>query len=89
MKVGNISKSAVVAASAMAFALTVTASPVAIAADKKEKCYGIAAKGKNDCATANSSCAGSSTEDRQADAWIYVPAGTCAKIAGGSTTPQA
>lgn len=88
MKVGNISKSAMVAASAMAFALTVTASPVAIAADK-EKCYGIAAKGKNDCATANSSCAGTSTEDRQADAWIYVPAGTCAKIAGGSTTPQA
>jgi uncharacterized membrane protein len=53
-----------------------------------EKCYGIAEAGKNDCQTATSSCAGTSTEDRQADAWIYVPNGTCDKIAGGSLEPK-
>lgn len=49
-----------------------------------EKCYGIAKAGKNDCQTANSSCAGTSKRDGQGDAWAYLPAGTCAKIVGGS-----
>lgn len=48
-----------------------------------EKCFGIAKAGKNDCQTATSSCAGTSKRDAQADAWVAVPAGTCAKIAGG------
>lgn len=61
------------------------ASGQALAQEKQmEKCYGVAAAGKNDCQTATSSCAGTATEDRQADAWIYVPKGTCDKIAGGS-----
>lgn len=49
-----------------------------------EKCYGIAKAGRNDCATSSSSCAGTSTEDRQKDAYIAIPKGTCSKIAGGS-----
>ena len=53
-----------------------------------EKCYGVVKAGKNDCQTTHSSCAGTSKRDNQADAWIYVPAGTCAKIAGGSTEPS-
>ncbi|MBX3498334.1 MAG: DUF2282 domain-containing protein [Alphaproteobacteria bacterium] len=53
---------------------------------KSEKCYGIAKAGKNDCQTATSSCAGTSKKDAQADAWISVPAGTCARIVGGSPT---
>lgn len=56
-------------------------------AAEMEKCYGVAEAGKNDCATATSSCAGTSTEDRQADAFIAVPEGTCDKIAGGSLEP--
>jgi len=48
-----------------------------------EKCYGVVKAGLNDCQTATSSCAGTATRDRQSDAWIYVPAGTCKKIAGG------
>ncbi len=86
----NYTKSAVLAASAIAFAASVTA-PISIAnaADTKmEKCYGIAAAGKNDCATATSSCAGTSKTDHQADAFITVPAGTCAKIAGSSSTKK-
>ncbi|MBA1148636.1 DUF2282 domain-containing protein [Ectothiorhodospiraceae bacterium WFHF3C12] len=62
--------------------------PVTAAEGEMEKCYGIAEAGKNDCATATSSCAGTSTEDGQGDAFIAVPKGTCDKIVGGSTTPK-
>lgn len=55
---------------------------------KFEKCYGVVKAGSNDCQTATSSCAGTSKRDDQADAWIYLPAGTCDKIAGGSTEPK-
>ena len=50
---------------------------------KFEKCYGVVKAGSNDCQTATSSCAGTSKRDNQVDAWVYLPAGTCGKIAGG------
>lgn len=72
------------AALAAALALPIAAgSTVAHAEGENEKCYGVAAAGKNDCQTATSSCAGTATQDNQADAWIFVPSGTCEKIAGG------
>jgi uncharacterized membrane protein len=55
---------------------------------KFEKCHGIVKNGKNDCATASSSCAGTAKRDNQPDAWVYVPTGTCDKIVGGSTQPK-
>ena len=48
---------------------------------KRDKCFGVALKGKNDCAAGANSCAGTSTTDHQGDAWKYVPAGTCEKTA--------
>jgi uncharacterized membrane protein len=48
---------------------------------KGEKCYGVALKGKNDCASGANSCAGTSKRDYQGDAWKHVPAGTCEKTA--------
>ena len=50
-----------------------------------EKCYGVSKAGKNDCQTANSSCAGTSKTDGQKDAFVLVPAGSCDKLVGGST----
>lgn len=44
---------------------------------KRDKCYGVALKGKNDCAAGANSCAGTSIADHQGDAWKYVPAGSC------------
>lgn len=61
----------------------------AVAADDVEKCYGVVKAGQNDCQTANSSCAGTSTVDGQGDAWVYLPEGTCEKIVGGSLEPKA
>ena len=77
-------KTVVNSALAGVFAVGIMAGSQAMAQDKPEKCYGIAKAGKNDCQTANSSCAGTSTADNQSDAWIYVPKGTCEKIVGGN-----
>ncbi|GAB2871827.1 hypothetical protein GCM10027277_46370 [Pseudoduganella ginsengisoli] len=74
--------------------VTVCAAGAASAADApkgdKEKCYGIAKAGQNDCAAANGahSCAGQSKEDNGAAEWKFVAKGTCEK-AGGKTTPPA
>jgi uncharacterized membrane protein len=47
---------------------------------KKERCYGVSLAGKNDCAAGpGTTCAGTSKTDYQANAWKYVPAGTCTK----------
>lgn len=68
--------------------LTLSASSLIISGEvsaaEMEKCYGVATAGKNDCQTATSSCAGTSKTDRQVDAFIAVPSGTCGKIAGGN-----
>jgi uncharacterized membrane protein len=58
----------------------------AIAADKtpQEKCYGVAAAHKNDCATATNSCAGTAEKDHQVDAFVYMPKGLCEKLAGAT-----
>jgi uncharacterized membrane protein len=63
------------------------ASAETLANKKFEKCYGISKAGKNDCQTANTACAGTSTADNQSDAWIYVPKGTCDKIVGSAIKP--
>jgi len=47
----------------------------------KEKCYGIALAGKNDCAsTGNNSCAGTSKVNYDKGAWKYVAEGTCEQV---------
>ena len=48
-----------------------------------EKCYGINAVGKNDCAEGAHSCAGQSTQARDPKSFVLLPAGDCSKIAGG------
>ena len=55
-----------------------------------ERCFGVNASGKNDCgARGVHACAGESKIANDPKSWIYVPAGTCAKIQGGSTMPKA
>jgi len=63
-----------------------TAGSQALAAKKMEKCFGIVKAGQNDCQTATSSCAGTSTADGQKDAFVLVPTGTCERLVGGATT---
>jgi uncharacterized membrane protein len=48
---------------------------------RKDKCFGIALAGENDCAAgAGTSCEGTSTKDFQPDAWTYAPKGVCESI---------
>jgi uncharacterized membrane protein len=51
-----------------------------------EKCYGINAAAKNDCAEGAHSCAGQATQARDSKSFVLLPAGDCSKIQGGKTT---
>ena len=50
----------------------------------KDKCYGIAKAGQNDCANlaGSHSCAGLSKVDGDAGEWKYVAKGTCKDLKG-------
>ncbi|MGB7243889.1 MAG: DUF2282 domain-containing protein [Sulfitobacter sp.] len=66
-------------ASAVAAAVTAQTSPAAAAS--KEKCYGISLSGENDCAAGpGTTCAGTSVQDYQGNAWTLVDVGTCTEI---------
>lgn len=56
-------------------------------APEREKCYGVVKAGKNDCTSKDKShsCAGQGKKDADAHEWVYLPAGLCEKLAGGST----
>ena len=82
-------KLAIHAAVAGVMALATMSAVAANAAPAQEKCYGVAAAGKNDCQTATNSCAGTAEKDRQPDAFVNLPKGLCSKIAGSSLTPPA
>jgi uncharacterized membrane protein len=67
-------------ASAFAAALVATSATTA-SAQSKEKCFGIAMAGQNDCAAGpGTTCAGSSKVDYQGNSWKLVDAGTCMEI---------
>ena len=73
------------AALASVLALGVSGQVVAQSKDK-EKCYGIAKAGQNDCANlANThSCAGQAKADNDPGEWKYVAKGTCKDLKGMS-----
>jgi uncharacterized membrane protein len=60
------------------------ASHAAAPAAAKEKCYGIAKAGQNDCANlaGTHSCAGQSKLDNDKGEWKYVVKGTCNTMKG-------
>ena len=64
-----------------AFALA-AASQAFAAHENEEQCAGVIKAGKNDCATTRNQCHGHVAVDGDSEAWIYVPKGTCSKIAG-------
>ncbi|MDE2517626.1 MAG: DUF2282 domain-containing protein [Rhodospirillales bacterium] len=59
-----------------------------MAADHLEKCYGVNAIGRNDCAAGAHSCAGQATRVDDPASFVLLPAGDCAKIAGGKLSPS-
>ena len=73
----------------LALGVSAASSQAIAAAGDNEKCAGIVKAGKNDCGTSKSSCAGTAKVDRDPEAWVFVPKGTCDKIAGGTVTTSA
>lgn len=53
----------------------------------KEKCFGIAEAGKNDCGGTSSkhACAGQSKVSKDPDSFKFVPKGSCEKMGGKLT----
>ncbi|MFO1175981.1 MAG: DUF2282 domain-containing protein [Paracoccaceae bacterium] len=80
-------------AGSLAAALATQIAAPAQADGAKEKCFGVALAGQNDCAAgAGTTCAGTSKVDYQGNEWKLVPAGTCTTMAlpegrVGSLTP--
>jgi uncharacterized membrane protein len=72
---------------ALGLAGSVAAAPVAPDASK-DKCYGIAKAGQNDCAAGKHACAGQSTVDNDPISWKYVAKGTCEKVGGKMMAPK-
>jgi uncharacterized membrane protein len=69
----------------------VTGMGVAHAADAaKEKCFGVAKAGANDCASVmgTHSCAGQAKKDMDPTEWKYVAKGTCATAGGTTAMPK-
>ena len=80
---------ALIVAAAVTTALGTAAVADTAHAAKNEKCYGVAKAGANDCSAGpGTTCQGTSTVDSQGNAWIYVPAGLCEKLTGGSLTEK-
>ena len=77
-------------ASAVALGLVTVATQAAAQEKGKEKCYGIAKAGQNDCANlaGTHSCAGQNKVDMDPGEWRYVATGTC-KTMKGMTADEA
>jgi len=79
--------SAAALALAIGAALTLAQAPAHAQPADKEKCFGVALQGKNDCAAGpGTTCAGTSKVEHQGNAWSLVPKGTCEKTAS-KTSP--
>jgi len=69
---------------AAALATQASAAPAGPMPAGYEKCYGVAAAGKNDCAAGAHSCAGQATKNFDKASFVEIPKGVCSKLAGGS-----
>lgn len=85
----NKRQALIAAALATVCAASATIASAADPAANKEKCYGIAKAGQNDCASPSGShsCAGQSKVDNGAADWKYVAKGTCEKAGGKTSAP--
>jgi uncharacterized membrane protein len=87
MKEQTTIQAAVAGLLALGFAASVSAA-VAPPDASKDKCFGVAKAGQNDCAAGKHACAGQSTVDNDPVSWKYVAKGTCEKIGGKTTAPK-
>ena len=80
-------QAAIASVLALGFATAVSAQTVP-EEKAKDKCYGVAKAGQNDCAAGKHACAGQSTVDNDPLSWKYVARGACEKIGGKTSAPK-
>ena len=70
--------------SAALVAIIAASASAPVAAAGKEKCYGVAEAGQNDCGNlaGTHSCAGQSSDDKDPGEWKLVAKGTCVELSG-------
>lgn len=73
-------------AAAVGSLLVLGANPALAGEKTKDKCYGVAKAGQNDCAANGHACAGQAKMDNDPAEWKHVPKDECEKM-GGTTTP--
>jgi uncharacterized membrane protein len=73
-------------AAAVGSLLVLGANPALAGEKTKDKCYGVAKAGQNDCAANGHACAGQAKMDNDPAEWKHVPKDECEKM-GGSTMP--
>lgn len=83
----------ITSALAAVFAVGITAAIGQAFADdndhsRDEKCAGIVKATKNDCATSKNACHSHVETDKDPEAWIYLPKGSCERIAGAHITAR-
>lgn len=80
----------IAAAATSLVSLALLSTPAMAQSSGKEKCYGIAKAGQNDCANlaGTHSCAGQNKVDMDPGEWRYVATGTC-KTMKGMTADEA
>ncbi len=83
-------------AGAFAATLTMAAAHASSAHDPaapegKEKCYGVAKAGMNDCGSLDGAhgCASAAKVDGDVTEWVLVPKGLCHKLVGGKLAEEA
>ncbi|MFZ1623849.1 MAG: DUF2282 domain-containing protein [Gammaproteobacteria bacterium] len=54
----------------------------------KEKCYGVAKAGQNNCAANGHSCQALAKNDNDPAEWKYVPKGECEAAGGKTSAPE-
>jgi uncharacterized membrane protein len=80
-------QAAVLGLLALGLATTTASAAPAASEPTKDKCYGVAKAGQNDCAAGKHACAGQSTVDNDPLSWKYVDRGSCEKM-GGTLSPK-
>jgi uncharacterized membrane protein len=78
----NHHQAMIAAAAASVLSLAMVSAPAV--AQEKEKCYGIAKMGQNDCANlaGTHDCSGKAKVDMDKGEWKYVAKGTCKTMKG-------
>ena len=84
----NMKRLAIAAAVGSFLAAGTIGTAVAGDTGSKEKCYGVAKAGKNDCAANGHSCAGQAKTDNDPKEWKHMSKEDCAKAGGTTEAPK-